>query len=146
MKTHLEAIDHPLEELLDIESCTTLTEVVDDRNTELVATFDMDDKDKEIDSQIQEVYDTAMSAFDQQALAAEKVEPKFRARSQEVAVQFLTVALNAAREKSLIKQHKDKLVVSRNKQGPRTLNQNLIVADRNDILKQILGQKSTDEE
>lgn len=130
-------IFHPMEEVLEIEPGTTIATVVE-RSTDLIVSDQMDEKDQEIDEQMQEIYDAAMSAFDKQSTDSEIIEPKYRARNQEVAVQFLNTALNAAKEKSTMKQHKDKLAVEKKAAGPKTLNQNLIVADRNEVLKHIM--------
>lgn len=139
-------IEHPMEEILDIEPGTTIATVVE-RNTELVVADEFDAKDQEIEGQMQEVYEAAMEAFEDQCNDNQVIEPKYRARNQEVAVQFLNAALNAAKEKSTLKQHKDKLAVAQARAvGPKTLNQNLIVADRNDILKHIMNGDQKDEE
>jgi len=130
-------VEHPMEEILDIEPGTTLVPRVE-RTTELVSSEHYDEKDQEIEEQVQEIYDAAMGAFETQMEEAELVEGKYKARNGEVAVQFLNAALNAAKEKANLKQHKDKMVIAQNKyQGPNTVNQNLIVADRNEILKRI---------
>ena len=69
---------------------------------------------------MQEVYDAAMGGFETQMDEAEIVEGKYKARNGEVAVQFLNAALNAAKEKSGLKQHKDK--VTKTPSGPVTNN------------------------
>ena len=128
-------INHPLEDVFDIESNTTEIIPMNTSATELVVSEEFDEKDREIDGQFQEVYDAAIAAYDQQAMDAEVIEPKYRARNQEVAVQYLTAALNAAKEKSSMKAHKDKTSIDRKKAStPGSLTQNLIV-DRNDILR-----------
>lgn len=135
-------IEHPMEGVLDIEPGTTQVPAIPQRNTELVVADEYDRKDEEIEGQFQEVYDAAMDAYEQQVVDTETVEPKYRARNQEVAVQYLNTALNAAKEKSNMKQFKDKMLNDRkNTKGPATVNNNLVVADRNDLLKQILGDK-----
>ena len=101
----LKQIDHPLEEVLDLEPGTTLVPALPERSTELVVTDEYDNKDNEIEQQFQEIYDAAMDAYETQALDAEKVEPKYRARNQEVAVQYLNAALNAAKEKAGMKHY-----------------------------------------
>ena len=135
------AVEHPMEGVLDIESGTTLVEM-EQRSTELVEHSEYDEKDKELEDQFQEVYDAAFDAFEAQSNEAELVEGKYKARNAEVAANFLNTALNAAKEKATLKQHKDKL----NKGSPndvpggaRTVNNNIIV-DRNELLKQILMQ------
>jgi len=126
---------HPLEDVFDIESNTTKGIQVH-RETQMVTSENYDAKDTEIETQFQEVFDAAMDAYDSHTEITEQVEGKFKARNAEVAVQFLNTALSAAKEKANLKTTNDKLNIERNKaSGPKTLNQNLIVADRNDILK-----------
>ena len=62
-------INHPMEEVLEIEPGTTVATVVE-RNTDLVVAEEFDEKDQEIDAQFQEVYDAAMGAFEQQSMDA----------------------------------------------------------------------------
>lgn len=134
-------IQHPMEQVLDLEDGSTPLTIAE-RSTELMLAPEFDDKDKEVEGQFQEVYDLALSAYETQAADAEVVEPKYKARNQEVAVQYLNTALSAAKEKATLKQHKDKLNVDKVKgTGPKTLNQNLIVADRNEVLKTLFSQE-----
>ncbi len=138
-------IEHPLEEIFDIEPGTTSmprTEVV----TDLVEAEEYDDKDNEIEEQFQAVYDHAISAFEDLSAESEVVEGKYKARVGEVANQALSTALNAAKEKANLKKHKDKIEVSKGKLGAKTINNNLIVADRNELLKELLGKKDEDTE
>lgn len=144
-------INHPLEDLLGIQSGTTQLPITQ-RASKLVTNDQYDEKDKEIEDQLQEVYDAAMAAFDDQVSSSEVGDPKYAARGKEVAALFLTAALNATKERALMKQHKDKIKVATIKgTGPKTLNQNLIVGDRNEILRHLMGasgennaQESTD--
>ena len=135
-------VEHPMEEVLNIESGTTpLTKI--ERTSDLVPTEAFDVKDEEIEEQYQEVYDSAMGAFEGQMDEAELVEGKYKARNGEVAVQFLNAALAAAKEKGNMKQHKDKLAVSKGKltAGGKGRTDQIIVADRNELLKEIMGGK-----
>lgn len=138
------AVNHPLEQVFDIEQGTTLMPTVV-RTTEIIAVETYDDKDNEIEGQFQEVYDAAMGAFETQFQEAELVEGKYKARSGEVAVQFLNTALQAAQSKSSLKQHKDKLTVDlNNKSAPKTVNNNLIVGSQAEILERLesmMGKK-----
>lgn len=140
-------IEHPMEDVLDIESGSTIVEYKE-RNTELVEIADYDEKDNEIENQFQEVYDVAMDAFDAQSEAAEVVDPKYSARNAEVAAQYLNAALNAVKEKSSMKQHKDKIkkaeagATGANGNGSTINTQNNIIVDRNDLLKQILATET----
>lgn len=138
-------VSHPLEGVFDIEEGTTLVEYEEPTSTELVKAEEYDDKDTEIDEQFQEVYDKAMDAFEQQADIVFDVEGKYAARNAEVGAIYLNTALNAAKEKSGQKQHKDKLEIAKQNVGkPGTVNNNLIV-DRNDLIKMIQGQEEKDE-
>lgn len=145
---HYKTIEHPLESVLDIEEGSTQLPVhADNQTIELVDCDDYDEKDKEIELQFQQVYDAAMEAFQNQSEDSELIEPKFRARNQEVAVQFLNAALNAAKEKSSLKMQKDKINLKINAQkGPNTVNQNLIVTDHSDLMRTLMGQSENDNE
>ena len=135
------AIEHPLEEIFDIESGTTLMQRTE-KNTELSVSEEYDEKDNEIENQFQEVYDAALSAFEDQVAEAEVIEGKYKARNMEVGVQLLNTALAAAKEKSGLKQHKDKTAIAKGKiKGGGTTNNTLIVADRNELLKTLMGKK-----
>jgi len=137
------AIEHPLEEIFDVEAGTTLMPRTE-KTTELVASEEYDNKDKEIENQFQEVYDAALSAFEDQVAEAEVIEGKYKARNMEVGVQLLNTALAAAKEKSGLKQHKDKTAIAKGKLGVKTTNNTLIIADRNDILRTMMGNKKED--
>ena len=107
---HTKLITHPCEDVFDIESGTT--EVVSEppRHTQLVDVITYDDKDREIEENYQEIFDRAMDTFDDIQRDVEGMEGKYRARNHEVGAQFLNAALNAAKEKQKLKEHKDKLV------------------------------------
>lgn len=102
-------INHPCEEVFDIEPGTTELIVEPPRQTELVQAFAYDDKDKEIEENYQEIFDRAMDTFDDIQRDVEGLEGKYKARNHEVGAQFLNAALNAAKEKQRIKEHKDKM-------------------------------------
>lgn len=136
------AIAHPIEDVLEIEPGTTMMPVVAHEPTELAVTADYDEVDREINEQFQEVYDVAMDAYETQAADIETIEPKFRARNQEVAVQYLNTALAAAKEKASIKMSKDKNTVKVATSGGANIRDSqVIVADRNDVLKQMFGRE-----
>lgn len=104
---------HPLEDIFGLPSGTTEVSVIQ-RNAQLVEHVDFDDKDNEIEEQFQEVYDVAMSTFENQVEMLERAEtdPKYVARQMEVAAQFLNTALAAAKEKANLKTTKDKLLAA----------------------------------
>lgn len=130
-------IEHPLEEVFDIERETTEIEVYE-REGELIDPHSYDEKDQEIDAQFQEVYDSAMDGYDQLSEELFKVEGKYKARVGEVSVQHLNAALNAASHKAKFKEHKDKLE-SKSKAGPShvTNNNTLYVDDRSRFLDEL---------
>ena len=141
------AIKHPMEEVLDIEEGSTVITRVEHDRQELAVVESYDEKDTEIEGQFQEVYVLALDAFETQVQEAELVEAKYKARNQEVAAQFLNTALGAAKEKSTHKQHKDRMMVDTRKAiTPKTLNQNVIVADRNEILKTLMQKDDESED
>jgi len=135
-------VEHPLEAEFDIEPMTTPVEynvVVPDEVVEVVG---YDEKDNEVEEKLEEIYAVAMGQVEVIADEMERVEGKFKARVGEVTATMLNVALGAVREKRMLKEHKDKLgVTAKNAGTPNTLNQNLIVADRNDILRTLMGNK-----
>lgn len=128
---------HPMEEVLDIESNTTLMERPKAEPSEIIVTEDYDKKDIEIEQQLEDVYKAAMVQFEITCEESEKVEGRYKARNGEVAIQALNTALAAVRTKAEVKSSKDKV---KTKSNPKTLNQNLVIADRNELLK-VLGNK-----
>ena len=127
--------DHPLEDVFEIEPYTTPMEVTTAVPQEVVTPENYDDKDTEIEQQLQEIYEAAMGQFEVTREEIEKVEGKYKARNGEVALQALQTALSAVQSKASVKANKDKLAIKQQTAGPSTLNQNLIVADRNELLK-----------
>ena len=138
-------IEHPMEEVLEIEPGSTYMPAVAERDSKAVIPKEYDDTDAEIVDQFQEVYNTAMDAYEQQAADIEAVPTQFRARNQEVAVQYLNTALNAAKEKANIKMAKDKNIVKK-ESGPQTVNQSVVFTDRNNLLKHVLKSMSEEED
>lgn len=133
------SISHPMEEVLNIEPNTTLIPY-NNQETELVKYEEYDQKDCEIEQQFQQVYDAAMNAFDESSVGSGTMDPKYKARNEEVAVQYLNTALSAAKEKASLKNSKDKLNLD-SKKASTPNSQNVVFADRNDILKTIFGNK-----
>ena len=131
-------ISHPLEEVFDLEENTTVVPYKEVK-TDLVKHEPFDPKDKELEEQLQVVYDAALEAFENQQEDADTIEPRFKARNAEVAVQYLKTALEAVHEKSMLKQHKDKVVI-RDKTGG-TVNNNVVLTDRNELLRLLRGKE-----
>lgn len=106
---HVVLSEHPLEEMLDIESGTTEMVKTEYQPADTVDISTYDDKDNEIEDQFDEIYNLALSSVTDIIDQTEQVEGKYKARMHEVAASTLQVALNAAKEKAGFKQHKDKL-------------------------------------
>ena len=131
-------ISHPLEEVFDLEEKTTVVPYRE-VTTDLVKHEPFDPKDKELEEQLQVLYDIALEAFEDQQADADTIEPKFKARNAEVAVQYLKTALEAVREKRVLKEHKDKVVIRGQAGG--TVNNNVVLTDRNELLKLLRGKE-----
>lgn len=138
------AIEHPMEAVLDLDPGTTIVEYTEVLPAEVVKMPTYDEKDDEIENKLEEVYTTAMGTVSTVADEIERVEGKYKARIGEVTAAMLNVALGAVREKRELKKHKDQVTVDATQAGPRTVNNNLVVADRNEILR-ILGDKKARE-
>lgn len=130
-----------MEQVLDLEEGTTMVESQERVPTEAVQVAQYDEKDMEIENQLQELYETAMFQFEVQAGITQQVEGKYAARNAEVAAQFLNTALNAVQTRATVKSGKDKIKATAPKQsGGAVTNNNLVVTDRNELLR-ILGKK-----
>lgn len=125
-------ISHPMEEVFELEQHTTVVPYKEVK-TELVPHEPFDEKDKELEKQLQDLYDIALEAFENQQEESDVIDPKFRARNAEVAVQYLKTALEAVQVKTELKQHKDKMTVKQKTGG--TVNNNVIFTDRNAIIR-----------
>lgn len=134
-------ITHPCEDVFDIEPGTTTTMVPAPRHTEMVRAEMYDDKDAEIEEQYQEVYDKAMDAFDDIQTDMEGIEGKYKARNNEVGVQFLNAALSAAKEKARLKEHKDKSIGSSSDPSV-THNNTQINISTSDLIKQFASERN----
>lgn len=147
---------HPLESVFSIEPGSTplpsaatqiSTEMIDpatgdviERKTDGVTVEEIAKEERiedlKIDGQIDVIHGAAMTAFEAQSRLAQEVDPKFAARNAEVAAQYLKIALDAVGTRVDTKYKRNKLRLVQN-QGPRQVQNNLIVADRNDLLKNL---------
>lgn len=136
-------VTHPLEDLFDLPSASTVI-TVHKRESELVACDDFDTKDQEIEQQFQDVYDTAMDAFDNinSNVESSEFEPKYIVAQMDLASRYLTTALAAAREKSNLKAGKDKIKAadSRIKTKANSGTQGITMS-HTELLKLINGDK-----
>lgn len=137
--------DHPLETLLDIDSGSTNVEYQMIERQDPIQLHTYDDKDMEIENKLEDIYVMAINQATLIGDEMERVEGRHKARIGEVTATMLNVALGAVREKSVLKAHKDKLtpVAGATGAGGTVTNNNILVADRNEIMRMILAQTNT---
>lgn len=137
------AISHPLEDALGIEPCSTIVEYQEFIPADVVQMPNYDDKDNEIEGKLEEIYTLAIGNVSAISDEMDRVEGKYKARIGEVTATMLNVALGAVKQKADLKAHKDKLSAdSKTSKSPHTVNNNLVVADRNEILRALMGDKN----
>ena len=137
-------LQNPLEQVFGIEAGST-----DDVEYEMIESNQMlpvasteapvdhkDEDDIAIERRIDDVYEAAMTTFQQQQAYTEIVEPRYAARNAEVAANYLNIALAAANSRAKVKTDRKRAnqAFVPYAQSNKTTN-NLIVADRNQILK-----------
>lgn len=129
-------INHPFEDVLGIETGSTLVVREETLPAELVQHEQYDDKDHEIENQLEIIYSKAITEFQNQANTAGVVEGKYKARNAEVAAVFLNTALAAVKEKVIMKQGKDRIGANKISGPAKTINNNTnIYATREQVLK-----------
>lgn len=142
------AIQNPLQQLLNIADAAESDDYDDYAMIEQQPTppavptepapdvKDADDID--VEKKIDTIYDAAIAAFNEQTAYMEVIEPRYAARNAEVAANYLSIALQAANSKAKNKNDRKRsnaqFIPYSN--GGKTTN-NLIVANREDILKMI---------
>lgn len=164
----LQIMTNPIETFLDLEpgSTPTLQDAVEaaeettgsalidpstgelvERKTSEVAVTELDREERiedlRIDAQLGEIHSAAMQAFYQQSALAQQVDPKFSARNAEVAAQFLTTALNTVNSRVDAKYKRQKVRIAQSESKvPHQVQNNVIVTDRNSLLKQLFADHS----
>lgn len=140
MTEDVRTIESPLEDIFDIERGSTLSTLQTPKTTEVVEYEGAgedgdDDEDGEITGQLSTIYDYAIESFEVQHQLTQTVDSKFAARNAEVAAQYLKIALDSTESKAKIKLEKAKHRFTAGKaSGPSTVNNNLIIADRNEVM------------
>ena len=77
------------------------------------------------------------NAFNTQTAYLEVIEPRYAARNAEVAANYLNIALNAANSRAKVKRERKRAGAFVPFSGGNKTTNNLIVADRNELLKMI---------
>jgi len=94
-----------------------------------------DAEDVVIDEKIDQVYDSAIEAYQTQTAYTQIIEPRYAARNAEVAANYLTIALNAAATRAKVKGDRKRNSVFVPYAG-KTQN-NVVVASREEIMRMI---------
>lgn len=135
-------IPNPLDELfntlpMDGDLQTNYMETSEGEVSELVNqdAAEKDEEDVAIDTKIDEIYDAAIGAFNQQTAYTEVIEPRYAARNAEVAAGYLTIALNAAATRAKVKGDRKKTAQFVPFTGGRK--DGSVVASREDIMQMI---------
>lgn len=126
---------HPLDTFFN---SNTITFQSDEDDEQPVACELYDDKDNSLDKELSELAKLAQKTFEEQKKTAMRVEPKFRAELLGVANNLLAITLQAISKKADIKAKKDANLVRSKRQTLQignSENTNIIVADRNELLK-----------
>lgn len=134
--------EHPAEQIFDLEPGSTIIDQVVTTSEPMEQPIQYDDKDQEINDQLQQVFDAAFGAFESQRLATEGMNPQFQNRALEVASTFLNTALAAINSKSQFKQAKDKIVKPTGNINNTTNN---LIMDRDAMLRMLMDQKKNAE-
>jgi hypothetical protein len=149
---------HPLDETFGIQSADEIIEientahgVVPAEDTYVTTTaqainpqgYQDDDEDKQISAKIDDVYDKSLDAFNELTAYTQIIEPRYAARNAEVAAGYLKIALDAASTRAKVKGEKNKSAAFIPFSNQNSGTQNIVVADRNDLLK-MMGNKTNE--
>lgn len=144
-----------LEAALNIKSVDS-TELIDADDSfnplAIIPKSKPDEPDTDIADDIEELYDRAISAFDDNMDQIEAMEPKYVSRAMEVNRQYLDTALAAIALKQRTKEHASKMNIElqklkNNTKGGATViegDEIVIIGDRNAILAELLKNQFPD--
>lgn len=141
----MKPIKHPLDDVfnvdaneVDIEKEYAMANVAANAVPTEAPVDVKDEDDVLVEKRIDEVYDAAMTAFNNQTAYTEIIEPRYAARNAEVAANYLNIALAAANSRAKVKVDRKRANQSFVPYAPggKTTN-NIIVANREEILKMI---------
>lgn len=133
-----EFVQHPFEDLFDIDSGTTLVNRPEFNDNGMVVYEQYDEKEKEIEEQYQTVYNAAFAAFTNQVMSAQMGDnPAYHGKNLEAAAKFLATALDAVKEKAELKHKKDK---STAKPSATNVTNNNLIMDREDLINMLQGK------
>lgn len=137
-------ISHPLESVLDIEPGTTVVQYEEPVFEPPVQYDGYDDKDKQIDGRFNEVYNLAIAQASALTDEVERVEGKYKRGLAENAAQMLSIALQAAAQEGNYKIQRAKVQTVLNKEQSNNITNNVIVTDRNQLMKMLREGQTID--
>lgn len=131
-KTATELVDPTTGEIIERKVDAVATELAKEERIE----------DLKIDGQLETVHAAAMQAFEAQHALSQQVDPKFSARNSEVAAQYLNIALDSIKTRGDLKYKRQKIRIASNPEtaGKAPTQNNLVIADRNDVLRSLFSQ------
>lgn len=137
-------VKNPLDELFNTPSVREQNavdeyeEVTEGELAEMAAPppEEKDAEDVEIDKKIDDIYDAALHAFNEQTAYTEVIEPRYAARNAEVAANYLNIALNAVSQRARVKGDRKKTAAFVPFGGGKSQN-NVVVASREEIMRMI---------
>lgn len=107
---------------------------------DIVVHDDYDSKDREIEEQTQEVFNKAMQGYTTLESLLSGIEPKYRARMAEVALDYLKTGLAATDSRAKQKESIEKQKISKDKialNASTQSNDKVFFGDRNDFVKMV---------
>lgn len=144
------SITHPLDSVFNIEGNSTEMDIEQEYSATEVPKGTMvptepapdikDEDDKLVEKRLDDVYDAAMGAFNNQTAFTEIIDPKYAARNAEVAANYLNIALAAANSRAKNKvdrKRANQAFVPFANQGGGKSTTNVVIASREEILKMI---------
>lgn len=140
MKHPLDTVFNMGDDAMEIEEHYSMAEVPAQTIQADAAPVDhKDDDDLLVEKRIDEVYDAAMGAFQNQTAYTEIIEPRYAARNAEVAANYLNIALAAANSRAKVKTERkraNQAFVPYAQPGGKTTN-NIVIANREEVLRMI---------
>lgn len=136
---------HELEGFFGVEPNTTMVERAKHVSRKLIEHEEYDDKDNEIEADLEVIYQKAMEGFGDSINVRFSDDPKSEMMAKSQANEFLKTALQATKERANIKQNKDKGVIAKNKiTNNNNSEKSTIVMDRNELLKMLRNTSDED--
>ena len=134
-------IQSPLNAFFDVEQSEFIDNYqITEQPKNEIAQIEKDEDDIQIDNNFNEIYNAAITTFNNQMGMVEIMEPRYAARNAEVAANFLALALQANAAKAKVKTDR-----SRSKNVPNKITNNTIVSTREEILRMISVDAETKE-